>query len=286
MRRSTTGSRSAVVAVDTAWILCRPNWAVRNESRKGPLCERADGRWRDRRSRPRHPALRKPRHLSANITPSGSGRGPERLPRAELSRMQSAPVGIGAARAHGRQYQVGLAAETHMSKLCCGGLWIGQTGPMSLAMAVSHAKRRAVHGAIREFLVRVLAAVGLVAGLLWALEQPTPTPSAACKQSQVQSTGGCFNDTLLSTLIPYITAMGIGVAVGALIGFLISVLMTGPPRSGRAALPARRATASSMSTGRWIIARYDGRCASCGSQITAGDRVHHRPRRTVCGRCG
>jgi hypothetical protein len=153
-------------------------------------------------------------------------------------------------------------------------------------MAVANAKRRVVHGAIREFLVRVLAAVGLVAGLLWALEQPAPTPSAACKQPQARSIGGCFNDTLLATLIPYLTAMGIGIAAGALIGFLISALMTGLPRAGRDALSACRAPASSTSSGRWIIARYDGRCASCGSQITAGDRVHHRPRRTVCARCG
>ena len=173
-----------------------------------------------------------------------------------------------------------------MSKLCCRKLWIGLTGPMSPTMAVSHGKRRVVHGAIREFLVRVLAAVGLVAGLLWAFEQPTAAPSAACKEPEVQSIGGCFNDTLLSTLIPYLTAMGIGVAVGALIGFLISALMTGLPRPGQDALYARLAPASSMSSGRWIIARYDGRCASCGSQITVGDRVHHRPRRTVCARCG
>jgi hypothetical protein len=184
------------------------------------------------------------------------------------------------------QRQGVLAAETHMSKLCRGGSWIGLTDPMSPTMAVSHAKRREVHGAIREFLVRVLAAVGLVAGLLWALEQPTPTPSAACKQPQAQSIGGCFNDTLLSTLIPYLTAMGIGIAAGAVVGFLISALMTGIPRRGRERPPARRAPASSVSRGRWIIARYDGRCASCGSQITVGDRVHHRPRRTVCAGCG
>ncbi len=99
-------------------------------------------------------------------------------------------------------------------------------------MAVSHAKRRGVHGAIREFLVRVFAAFGLVAGLLWALEQPTAAPSAACKEPEAQSIGGCFNDTLLSTLVPYLTAMGIGVVAGALIGFLISALMTKLPRSG------------------------------------------------------
>ena len=123
-------------------------------------------------------------------------------------------------------------------------------------------------------------------GLLWALEQPTATPSAACKQPEAQAIGGCFNDTLLSTLIPYLIAMGIGVAVGALIGFLISALMSELPRPGRDALPARLAPASSMSSGPWITALHHGHCASCGSQIAVGDRVHHRPRRTVCAHCG
>ena len=151
-------------------------------------------------------------------------------------------------------------------------------------MAVSYAKRRAAHGAVREFLVRVFAAVGVAAGLLWALQRPAPAPSAACKQAGAQSVGSCFNDTLLSTLLPYLTAMVIGLVVGAVIGFLMSALMTGRRQRGQHAAPVPRAPRAS--DGRWIIARYNGRCASCRSQIAVGDRVHHRPRHTVCESCG
>lgn len=150
-------------------------------------------------------------------------------------------------------------------------------------MAMSYARRRVVQGAVREFLVRVFAAVGVATGLVWALQRPAPPPAAACKQAGAQSVGSCFNETLLSTLLLYVAAMGIGLVVGAVIGFLISALLKGRPQRGQHVAPvARTPTASG---GRWIIARYDGRCASCRSQIAVGDRVYHRPRRTVCDRC-
>jgi hypothetical protein len=155
--------------------------------------------------------------------------------------------------------------------------------PDLLAMAMSYAKRRAVHGPVRESLVRVFAVVGVVTGLLSALQRPAPPPAAACKQTGAQSVGSCFNVTLLSTLLPYVTAMGIGLVVGAVIGYLISALVKGPPRRGQHVTPVIRTPRAS--DGRWIIARYDGRCASCRSQIAVGDRVYHRPRRTVCDRC-
>lgn len=157
---------------------------------------------------------------------------------------------------------------------------------MPTVMRVSHAKLRDVRSAVRALLVRVFAAIGVAAGLLWALQRPTPAPSAACKETGGQSIGSCFNETLLSTLIPYLTAMGVGLAVGATIGFLISALMSGRQEQRRPSTPEGQPTTSHTTRGRWITARYNGDCASCGSQIAVGDRVRHRPRRTVCARCG
>lgn len=102
---------------------------------------------------------------------------------------------------------------------------------------MSYAKRRAAHGAVREFLVRVFAAVGVATGLLWALQRPAPPPAAACKQGGAQSVGSCFSETLLSTLLPYVSAMGFGLVVGAVIGFLISALIKGRPQRGQHVAP-------------------------------------------------
>ena len=178
---------------------------------------------------------------------------------------------------------VTAAQATPCVRLLVAPVMRSLSSPDVLGVAMSYAKRRAVHGAVREFLVRVLAAAGLATGLLWALQRPAPPPAAACKQAGAQSVGSCFNETLLSTLLPYITAMGIGLVVGAVIGFLISALIKGrPQREQRVAsgvMPPR------ASGGQWIVARYDGRCASCRSEVAVGDRVYHRPRRTVCNRC-
>lgn len=152
---------------------------------------------------------------------------------------------------------------------------------------LSYAKRVAVRSAVRELLVRVFAALGVATGLLWAVERPPPAPAKACEGQRAETIGSCFAETLVSTLLPYLMAMAIGLAVGVIIGALISVLMTGRGRPRRSESPAHTSRPGADDIGgRWIIARYSGRCSSCGSTITAGDRVHHRPRRTICAGCG
>lgn len=152
---------------------------------------------------------------------------------------------------------------------------------------LSAARRRVLRVAVRELLVRGGAGSGVVVGFLWALQRPAPAPSAACKRAASEAIGQCFADGLVATLMPYILAMGAGVIAGAVIGILLSTLLMGRERTIDAATRTAASTSAPVArTGRWITARYDGECRRCGSSISAGDRIFHRPAHTLCGACG
>lgn len=109
--------------------------------------------------------------------------------------------------------------------------WRGSVKPHGLRSDAQHmkltaAKRRALRSGVRELLVKVGAAMGLVVGLLVAIGRPPPAPAAGCKQSAEQSIGACFNETVLSTALPYAAAVGLGIVIGALIGLLPSCYST------------------------------------------------------------
>ena len=81
---------------------------------------------------------------------------------------------------------------------------------------------------IRELLVRGSAALGLILGLLRALNRRAPPASASCKAIGTPGNiGGCFSETLLATVLPYVLAMGAGIVLGATIGWLVSKLLVG-----------------------------------------------------------
>lgn len=135
--------------------------------------------------------------------------------------------------------------------------------------------------------MRGAAASGVVVGFLWALQRPDPAPPAACKQAAGDGIGQCFGDGLVATLMPYILAMGAGAIAGAAIGVLLSTAVMGRKRAINTATRSAAATSAPVvRNGRWITARYDGECRGCGSSITAGDRIFHRPAHTLCAACG
>jgi len=147
--------------------------------------------------------------------------------------------------------------------------------------------------AVSDLLLRSCAAGGLIIGLLWALQRPTPATSAACEQASAERIGECMGQTLAATMLPFIIAMGVGMIVGALIGVLVSRLLLGRTRQRGGASVARGRSAASRSptparpgNGRWITARYDGHCRGCGSEICAGDNILHRPGHALCAGCG
>jgi len=86
-------------------------------------------------------------------------------------------------------------------------------------------------------------------------------------------------------MLPYVIAIGLGALIGALIGLLVSQLLLGRGSSS-GARPAGASRSSAVTDdARWITARYNGVCHSCGSSIAVGDRVLHRPRQTRCVSC-
>lgn len=151
---------------------------------------------------------------------------------------------------------------------------------------VTVARRRVLRAAMRDLLVRGGAVSGVVVGFLWALQRPDPAPPAACKATGSDAIGQCFGDGLVATLMPYILAMGAGAIAGAMIGMLLSTLLVGRKRSEKAAMRTATATSAPVGRhGRWITARYDGECRGCGSSISTGDRIFHRPGHTLCAAC-
>ncbi len=97
-------------------------------------------------------------------------------------------------------------------------------------MALSSATRRTAHRAGRDGLLRLFGALGVIAGLLWALDRPQATPPASCRPHAAEVAGTCFSEALRASVLPPVIAIGIGAILGLLIGALVARLVTGPAR--------------------------------------------------------
>lgn len=135
---------------------------------------------------------------------------------------------------------------------------------------------------LREALVKLTMAAGMILGFVWALRRPEPEPAASCGPDRLatESIGACVGDSLLTTVIPFVAAVGIGLLAGTLLGVVLSRLLLPEPTAKVATVPAGRTDA-----GRWIVARFAGSCARCRRRIEPGDRILHAPRRTTCADC-
>jgi hypothetical protein len=113
---------------------------------------------------------------------------------------------------------------------------------------------------------------GLILGLLDGMARP-PGPAAACAAG-----GKCVADGVLAGMTPILAPCLGGVILGMLVGVLVGRLI----RTVGATTP--QATSGG---GRWIRARYAGRCESCAGKVLPGDRVFHSPqrRKVTCPAC-
>ena len=132
---------------------------------------------------------------------------------------------------------------------------------------------------LRSLAFSACSGIGLFAGFWWEFSRPSPAAPTMCAETSHAPISECFNEGLLTTLVPYIVAMGLGLLAGTFLGVLLI----------RVLLPARRLSAAPQAgsaSGRWLIARYEGRCLTCRTPISVGDRIVHSPNFTRCSACG
>lgn len=145
---------------------------------------------------------------------------------------------------------------------------------------------------LTDSLLQGAAGFGAVGGLMWALDHPATAPACPGQPgAPANGIGQCMTDGMMAVAKPYLVGGVCGALIGVgivLTGLLLFRYMRGPARGGRsdsafASTPPPTATAAA---GRWMTARYSGRCARCGGGIAPGDRIRHRPGHTACVRCG
>jgi len=143
-----------------------------------------------------------------------------------------------------------------------------------------HTKQRLKAGG-RDLTLRLCTGGGVLLGLLWGFNNP-PAP----KKPPTCTTANCVGDVVSKSLSDGVwSVLGpalIGGAIGLAVALVIVLTLLRPRRGGGPS--SGRATNLS---GRWIQAKYDGRCAGCRRQIRRGDPIFHSPapRRTLCGAC-
>jgi hypothetical protein len=145
-------------------------------------------------------------------------------------------------------------------------------------VAVSSRTRTRWQRAIRDLVLQLCAAGGLLVGLLMGIAQrPSTVDPAQC------ATDTCFSEGLLAGVKPMLLYAGGGLVIGVVLGTLLALLVRFDRR------PAVGTHASVINgDGRWISARYAGTCRRCGASIQPGDRaVHsHEVKDVWCQACG
>jgi hypothetical protein len=141
-------------------------------------------------------------------------------------------------------------------------------------MAASR-RNRAI-GACGDLAVRVGAGGGFMLGLFAALQGH---PRAAACPKDGLCVGEQISAAVWGIFGPAFAGAFAGLAVSLLVVLLLRRLRTRP--AAPSAEPVPRAE------GRWICARYSGRCRSCSADVAPGDRVWHdaQARAVTCADC-
>lgn len=149
------------------------------------------------------------------------------------------------------------------------------------SMALSSRQRRLIGRELRDIVFRLCTAGGGFVGLIWGLHHPSKPQRvnpAQCSAHAAHPVAQCMHSIDIAgpigaVLIPFC----IGLLVGALVGLLVVSMI----RLGRTPQLGGQSSA-----GRWIRARYAGRCERCGCSVVPGDRIRHRPGHVFCASCG
>jgi len=135
---------------------------------------------------------------------------------------------------------------------------------------------RALRGVLGDLAVRVGAGGGFTLGLLAAL-QGHPR-SASCPKDEL-----CVGEQISAAVWGIFGPAFAGAFAGLAVSLLVVLLL----RRLRTRLYAPRTSPVPQATGRWIRARYAGRCRACSAGVVPGDRVFHdaEARAVTCADC-
>ena len=146
---------------------------------------------------------------------------------------------------------------------------------------------------LRDVLFRACSAGGALLGLVYALHHWNSRP-AECKGGS-DALAGCASHTLSSGVISFLLPVFVAAIAGALIGALLARRIgSRSPRTPRSRAARRSSRSAPLVVrddqrgehGRWLAARYPGRCDNCRAKITPGDQIRHWPGSNLCQRCG
>ena len=92
----------------------------------------------------------------------------------------------------------------------------------------------------------------------------------------MHSAAQCIDTSLMTAVLSWVLPVGLGLLIGAVVGCLLALMIP----------VGRRPKRNSSASGRWIRARYWGKCQACGCSVMPGDRIRHRPGHVLCTSCG
>jgi len=155
-------------------------------------------------------------------------------------------------------------------------------------VGLSSRQRRMLGRGLRDLVFRGCTGVGGFLGFSLALKDhrtsPQRVPSACHTHAHAyahahllaHTFAQCIDPSLMEAMLSWLIPVGLGLLIGAFVGCLLALMIP----------VGRRPKNNSSPNGRWIRARYWGKCRSCGCSVMPGDRIRHRPGHALCTSCG
>jgi len=151
-------------------------------------------------------------------------------------------------------------------------------------VALSHRQRQTIARGLRDLVFRGCTVAGGFLGLSLALKDYRTHSQRSTSMCHVHAithavahaAAQCIGTDLEADILSLVIPIGLGLLIGAIVGCLLTLMIPG----------GRRPRSRPSARGRWIRARYWGKCRSCGCSVMPGDRIRHHPGHVLCISCG